>query len=426
MDPVTLPVASGGLGNVRYRLAITGTSNVPTGLSFNPETRQLSGTPAGVNITYPMTYTATDRTEEATLTFGIGVEGDVRPYFESEIQDQRYILDMRIDEVALPEAVGGNGELNYFLAMRNPRRGRPLPSYLWFNIRPEGRFMSGTPEEEGTFRVTYAAEDGDGDRAELEFGIEVERDSAPRFNAGSISDKTYTIGTRISPVTLPAASGGNFELVYNLVGEPRGLTFDNERRVLSGTPHERTRVGKHRVTYKVIDLDSDHSDDDEDEIRFSIRIEEEEEDGGGTLSPGTKFRDCDVCPEMVVVPSGTYVMGSPVKEDEGPQHTVTIGYRLAVGVYEVTFAEWDACVADGGCDGYRPSDEGWGRGTRPVMNVSWHDARAYVAWLSRKTGRSYRLLSESEWEYVARAGTTTRYHMGDFIYAESGELRLRQ
>ena len=155
-------------------------------------------------------------------------------------------------------------------------------------------------------------------------------------------------------------------------------------------------------------------------ITFGIAIEEAGEEGGETLSPGTTFRDCAECPLLVEVPSGTYEMGSPPTEegrdgDEGPQHTVTIGYRLAVGVYEVTFAEWDACVADGGCDGYRPSDEGWGRGARPVINVSWNDARAYVAWLSRKTGRSYRLLSESEWEYVARAGTTTRYHTGDTI-----------
>ena len=137
-------------------------------------------------------------------------------------------------------------------------------------------------------------------------------------------------------------------------------------------------------------------------------------------TPPTTTRDCPECPLMVEVPAGSYVMGSPPTEqgrwsDEGPQHTVTIGYRLAVGVYEVTFAEWDACVAAGGCNGYRPSDRGWGRGARPVINVSWDDAQAYVAWLSRKTGRSYRLLSESEWEYVARAGTTTRYHTGDTI-----------
>ena len=132
-------------------------------------------------------------------------------------------------------------------------------------------------------------------------------------------------------------------------------------------------------------------------------------------SPGTRFRDCPECPELVVVPSGSYRMGSSEPDrhdDEGPVHRVTIGYPFAVGVYEVTFGEWDACVSGGGCGGYRPSDRGWGRGRRPVVNVSWNDAKMYVEWLSRKTGEAYRLLSESEWEYVARAGTRTKYWWG--------------
>ena len=132
------------------------------------------------------------------------------------------------------------------------------------------------------------------------------------------------------------------------------------------------------------------------------------------------FRDCDVCPEMVVVPAGSFLMGAPAGEeeregDEGPQHRVTIREPFTVGVYEVTFEEWDACAADGGCGGYRPDDKGWGRGRRPVINVSWDDAQGYVRWLSRKTGEEYRLLSEAEWEYASRAGTTTRYSFGHEI-----------
>ncbi|MDP6563662.1 MAG: SUMF1/EgtB/PvdO family nonheme iron enzyme [Alphaproteobacteria bacterium] len=134
--------------------------------------------------------------------------------------------------------------------------------------------------------------------------------------------------------------------------------------------------------------------------------------------PGDTFKDCPGCPEMVVVPAGSFRMGSPADEpqrddDEGPQHRVTIPAPFAVGKYEVTFAQWDACVAAGGCGGYRPKDRGWGRDNRPVINVSWKDARSYVIWLSGKTGKSYRLLSEAEWEYVARARTTTRYWWGD-------------
>lgn len=136
--------------------------------------------------------------------------------------------------------------------------------------------------------------------------------------------------------------------------------------------------------------------------------------------PGTTFKDCDDCPEMVVVPTGSFMMGSSASEPgrskiESPRHRVTIPAPFAVGRFEVTFAEWDACMADGGCAGYQPSDNGWGRGRRPVINVSWDDAKTYEAWLSRKTGETYRLLSEAEWEYVARAGTETPFHTGDRI-----------
>ena len=134
--------------------------------------------------------------------------------------------------------------------------------------------------------------------------------------------------------------------------------------------------------------------------------------------PGRVFQDCAACPEMVVVPAGDYMMGSPASEEgrfeaEGPRRRVTIRHPLAVGVYEVTFAEWDVCVGAGGCGGHRPDDEGWGRGSRPVINVSWEDAREYVRWLSRETGEDYRLLSESEWEYAARGGMTAARHWGE-------------
>ena len=129
------------------------------------------------------------------------------------------------------------------------------------------------------------------------------------------------------------------------------------------------------------------------------------------------FRDCVRCPLMVRVPPGSFVMGSPASEadrsdDEGPRHTVVIEYPLAVGVFEVTFEEWDACSRAGGCGRFVPDDQGWGRGRRPVINVSWEDAQAYLSWLSRESGEEYRLLSEAEWEYVARAGTQTAWYWG--------------
>ena len=138
--------------------------------------------------------------------------------------------------------------------------------------------------------------------------------------------------------------------------------------------------------------------------------------------PGETFRDTlrsgGTGPEMVVIPGGSFRMGCvsgvDCRDREKPVHKVTIPQSLAVGKYEVTFAEWDACVSAGGC-GRRPDDEGWGRGRRPVVNVSWDDAQAYLRWLSSQTGAEYRLLSESEWEYAARAGSSTAYSWGNEI-----------
>jgi formylglycine-generating enzyme required for sulfatase activity len=139
--------------------------------------------------------------------------------------------------------------------------------------------------------------------------------------------------------------------------------------------------------------------------------------GECVLKPKDSFKECAACPEMVVVPAGTFTMGSPTTElgrsdNEGPQHDVVFKRPFAVGKFAVTFAEWDACAADGGCNGYKPDDQGWGRGRRPAINVSSNDAKAYLAWLSKKTGKTYRLLSEAEREYGARAGTWTPFWWG--------------
>src|SRR5262249_40344274 len=107
------------------------------------------------------------------------------------------------------------------------------------------------------------------------------------------------------------------------------------------------------------------------------------------LTQGNNFTECDKCPEMVVIPAGSFTMGSPANEQQRlsgeTQVQVSIAAPFAVGRYAVTFDEWDACVADGGCNGYRPADQGWGRGRRPVINVHWDDANAYAAWMARKT-----------------------------------------
>jgi formylglycine-generating enzyme required for sulfatase activity len=137
--------------------------------------------------------------------------------------------------------------------------------------------------------------------------------------------------------------------------------------------------------------------------------------------PGKTFSECEKnCPEMIVLPRGSFWMGSPDGEgnnSEYPRHQVKIDYPLAVGKYTVTWDEYELCVAMRGCD--KPfGDSGFDRGRKPVINVSWEEAQKYVAWLSRMTGKPYRLLSESEWEYAARGITSAdaphpKYFWGD-------------
>lgn len=150
---------------------------------------------------------------------------------------------------------------------------------------------------------------------------------------------------------------------------------------------------------------------------FRVRRSRTGEQPAAPWPPGKVFRDADFAPEMVVIPGGTFVMGSPEgepgrRDNEGPQHEVTVP-RFALGIYAVTFAEYDHfCEAMGR---EKPSDAGWGRAERPVINVSLLDGTAYCEWLSAETGQEYRLPSEAEWEYACRAGTTTPFWWGRTI-----------
>ncbi|MCI4666283.1 MAG: SUMF1/EgtB/PvdO family nonheme iron enzyme [Neomegalonema sp.] len=139
------------------------------------------------------------------------------------------------------------------------------------------------------------------------------------------------------------------------------------------------------------------------------------------------FTECAACPEMVAIPAGSFLMGSPKTElkrdeDEGPQRRVAIK-RFAIGKYEITFEQWDRCAAEGYCrSNPKPKDMGWGRGKRPVTNVSWDDitgAGGFLDWLNSKVpGSPYRLPSEAEWEYAARAGTRGPFSFTDKISAD--------
>ena len=132
-------------------------------------------------------------------------------------------------------------------------------------------------------------------------------------------------------------------------------------------------------------------------------------------------KECNDCPLMVAVPAGEFIMGDGRYRRRSPVRSVSIK-RFAVGVHEVTFSQWDACHRAGGCT-TNPGDNGWGRGNRPVIDVSWDDAIQYVAWLSSKTGKKYRLLSESEWEYAARAGTKSPFHTGSSISTDQANYQ---
>jgi formylglycine-generating enzyme required for sulfatase activity len=173
------------------------------------------------------------------------------------------------------------------------------------------------------------------------------------------------------------------------------------------------------------------------EGQIELRIGDGKNDEFRWLQPGGGrtewFKDFPVGPEMVVVPGGTFLMGSGKGEgydDERPQHKVTIAGPFAVGRFAITFDEWDAAYKRGGVK-HNPGDQGWGRGRRPVINVSWDDAKLYINWLNAKTGKTYRLLSEAEREYVTRAGTTTPFWWGLSITTKqanynSGSKEYRQ
>jgi formylglycine-generating enzyme required for sulfatase activity len=153
-----------------------------------------------------------------------------------------------------------------------------------------------------------------------------------------------------------------------------------------------------------------------------------------TMLPGARFRDGPHLPEMIVVPAGRFDMGANETNDkfasvvEKPRHQVEIPQAFGIGRFPVTFEEWDA-FAEGNNEEHQPDDRGWGRGRLPVFNVSWEDAQAYLSWLSANTGRWYRLLSEAEWEYCCRAGSTGVFTAGNdltikdanFLYMDFGD-----
>ena len=242
-----LPVASGGTGTRTYSILTT----LPAGLSFDASTRTLSGTPsAATDGAVAVIYTVAD---EATggdlLIFSITVNPALSTSFgfAAEVDDQTYTAGTAIDSLVLPAASGGTGALTYRLV--------GLPAGLSFDAAT--RTLSGTPSAatDGAVEVTYLVTDETSAAAVLTFSITVNAGMSSSFgfaDNAAITDQTYTAGTAITPIVLPAASGGTGALTYRLVGLPAGLAFEASTRTLSGTPSAATD-GAVEVTYIVSD-----------------------------------------------------------------------------------------------------------------------------------------------------------------------------
>ena len=255
--PLTLPAASGGDGELTYTL-----SREVSGLVFDAMTRGLTGTPTSTG-TYAMTYTVTDADGDSdSLAFGIVVRApDLSPEFGPGVgpRDQGYTRGVAITPLLLPPASGGKGTLTYSLA----------PQVPGLTFDPATRQLTGTPTATGTRAMTYRVTDADNDSDTLSFSIRVRApaapDTSPEFDAGAgPGDRGYTQGTAITPLTLPAATGGDGTLTYSLMPAVPGLSFDRGTRRLTGTP---TATGTRAMTYRVTDADNDS-----DTLSFSIRV----------------------------------------------------------------------------------------------------------------------------------------------------------
>ena len=298
IEPVTLPEATGGDGELAYELS----PELPTGLTFDPATRVLSGTPTEAAETATYTYTATDADavdpDVATLTFDLTVLPDFAPNFGgASIANRQYQETIPIEPLTLPAATGGDGELTYALSPE-------LPAGLTFD--PATRVLGGTPTEAAeTATYTYTATDADAvdpDVATLTFEITVLPDLTPDFGGASIADQLHTQNTPSEPVELPAATGGNGALTYALSPAlPTGLMFDPATRVLSGTPTEAAET----ATYTYTATDADAVDPDRATLAFDITVLPDLVPSFGDASIADRYYQETIPIEPVELPAAT-------------------------------------------------------------------------------------------------------------------------
>ena len=390
ISPLTLPAATGGTAPLTYSLSPA----LPAGLSFNPSTRELSGTPTSALAATTYTYTVTDANgATASLSFSLTVSAETTAlsFGNASIAAQRYTQNTAISPLTLPAASGGTAPLTYSLSPA-------LPAGLSFN--PSTRVLSGASTSTlSTITYTYTVTDGTGAKAALSFSLTVSaQTAAPSFGNASIAAQSYTQNTAISSLTLPQATGGTAPLTYSLSPAlPAGLSFNASTRELSGTPTAALTATTY--TYTVTDETGATAT-----LSFSLTVTAASQPATTTNSIGM---------ELVLIPAGTFQMGSPDSEsgrsdNEGPVHQVTIGQAFYLGKYEVTQAQWQAVM------GSNPSRFTSCGGTCPVENVSWDDVQGFIEELNLREGvTTYRLPSEAEWEYATRGGTTTAYSFGN-------------
>ncbi len=292
--PLTLPEASGGDGPLTYAL----TPALPAGLTFDPATRTLRGTPAEASEAVRYTYTATDSDasdpDSASLDFTLAVDPDLRPAFAdgAAIADLTLAQNAPVAPLALPEASGGDGALTYALTPA-------LPPGLTFD--PATRTLAGTPTEASeAVRYTYTATDADAhdpDSASLNFTLAVDADLKPAFADGAaIADLTLAQNAPVAPLALPEASGGDGALTYALTPAlPPGLTFDPATRTLSGTPAEASEAVRYRYTA----TDSDANDPDSASLNFTLAVDA---DLKPTFAAGAAIADLRLTQNAPVAP----------------------------------------------------------------------------------------------------------------------------